>query len=276
MDTTRAALLAAGAFAAGAINSVAGGGSVVSFPVAVAMGLPPIVANATNTVALTPAALASAWAYRREVQEGKDELRLLLGPAALGGALGALLLLITPERAFDTSIPFLLLLATMLLFWQNLRTRKKRTGTGTGTGTDADTDAGTDADADAGAATDTNWHRWRAALLMLLAAVYGGFFGAGMGIITLALLGWLGSTDMHRMNGTKTLIGTAVNGAAALGLILAGAVDPMATVFMTIGGTAGGFLGAALARKVDQSKVRWLVVAIGLALTVLMAWQRWR
>jgi len=117
--------------------------------------------------------------------------------------------------------------------------------------------------------------RARAAGTMFAVAIYGGYFGAGMGIMTLAMLGWLGARDMHRMNGMKTVIGVAVNGTAAIGFLLAGAVHPTVTLVMCVGGTAGGFAGAAIARKVDQSKVRWLVVAIGATLTAILAWQRY-
>ncbi|MEJ7732372.1 MAG: sulfite exporter TauE/SafE family protein [Polyangiaceae bacterium] len=294
MDATRAALLAAAAFVAGAINSVAGGGTIVSFPAAVAAGLSSVVANASNAVALTPSALASAWAYRRELRAGMPELRLLLIPSILGGITGAGLLLVTPESIFDASVPVLLLLATAMLVIQNLRRKPaprskrvdpakdaeaearagaKRTDTDTDTDTDTRTNTGTAAGV--GTAPVLTAGRRRAMASMFLVAVYGGYFGAGMGIMTLAVLGCLGARDIHRMNGMKTVIGVAVNGTAAIGFLLAGAVHPTVTLVMCVGGTAGGFAGAAIARKVDPSKVRWLVVAIGATLTAILAWQRY-
>jgi uncharacterized protein len=281
VDGTRAALLAAAAFVAGAINSVAGGGTIVSFPAAVAAGLSSVMANASNAVALTPSALASAWAYRRELRAGMPELRLLLVPSILGGLTGAGLLLVTPEKIFDASVPVLLLLATAMLLIQNLRRKPAPPSALVEPAKDAAeeararTEPGTDMRAGADGSSVITAGRRRAVASMFLVAIYGGYFGAGMGIMTLAVLGWLGGRDMHRMNGMKTVIGVAVNGTAAIGFILAGAVHPTVTLVMCVGGTAGGFAGAAIARKVDQSRVRWLVVAIGAALTAILAWQRY-
>jgi hypothetical protein len=268
VDPKSAVLLAAASFTAGAINAVAGGGTVVSFPAAIAAGLPSLIANATNTVALTPSALASAWAYRRELRAGSPELKLLAAPAALGGALGALLLLVTPERLFDESVPFLLLGAVLLLMAQNLRTQRPPP-----TGEAADAAAAHQLDPIA--ATGTRG-KLRALGLVLLAGTYGGYFGAGTGIMMLAILGMLGITDMHRKNAVKTVLGTLINGTAAIGFLIAGAVEPTATAIMATGGIAGGFAGAAMARKVDQAKVRWIVVIIGAALAIITGWQRWR
>jgi uncharacterized membrane protein YfcA len=116
-----AAILAAAGAAAGVVNSVAGGGTIISFPVAVAVGLPPIVANATNAVALTPASIASAFAYHRELRQDRAILGLFVPAAALGAVAGAILLLITPQKVFDSIVPLLVLIATLLLFAQNLR-----------------------------------------------------------------------------------------------------------------------------------------------------------
>jgi len=257
VDLARAALLFGSAAAAGAINSVAGGGSLVSFPAAVAAGLPPIVANASNSVAMAPASLASAWAYRRELASERPVVRLLLVPAALGGAAGAAMLLVTPAHVFEASVPALILLATLLLLVQNLRP-----------------EAGTSASSEPDAARPLD-RRARAVVLQFFVAVYGGYFGAGMGIMMLALLSLLGRTDIHKMNGVKIFLGAAINGVAALGFLLARAVDPSATLVMTLGGVLGGFAGAAVARRVNKAVVRWVVVAIGLGLAVLLAYRRW-
>ena len=252
MDATGAALLAAAAFVAGAINSVAGGGTIVSFPAAVAAGLSSVVANASNAVALTPSALASAWAYRRELRAGMPELRVLIVPSVFGGIVGAGLLLVTPEKVFDASVPLLLLLATAMLVFQNLRRKPAPPAALLETLRDAEERSAARALtpdqvglADHVPMLASTAGRARAAAAMFAVAIYGGYFGAGMGIMTLAMLGWLGARDMHRMNVMKTIIGVAVNGTAAI------------------------------ARKVDQSKVRWLVVAIGATLTALLAYQRY-
>ena len=247
------------AFVAGAINSVAGGGSLISFPAAVAAGLPPIVANASNTVAMAPASLASAWAYRRELAGERPVVRLLLVPAALGGAAGAALLLVTPAAVFAASVPALILLATLLLLVQNIRGPRSD-----------DTEALT-----ASAPAPPLERTGRAVVLQFFVAVYGGYFGAGMGIMMLALLALLGRTDIHKMNGVKIFLGAAINGVAALGFLVARAIDPTATVVMTLGGVLGGFTGAAVARRVNKAVVRWTVVAIGFGMAVLLAYRRW-
>jgi uncharacterized membrane protein YfcA len=228
MDLTRAALLAGAAAIAGVINSIAGGGTLISFPAAIAAGMSPLVANATNAVALTPAALGSAWAYRRELARDKHVLRALLLPSLLGGAIGAGLLLVTPQRVFDAAVPGLVLLATLLLLWQNLRrTRPQPPGTE--------------------AAADGEWQlprrAWVVALLQLVVAVYGGYFGAGMGIMVLALLSMLGGRDIHRMNAVKVVIGAVVNGVASIAFVAARAVDGEATAVMTAGAVVGGLGG---------------------------------
>lgn len=255
MTVTEAAGLAVAAAAAGIINSVAGGGTIVSFPVAVALGLPPITANATNAVALTPGSIASAFAYRRELHQDRDVLRLFLPPAAVGAVLGALLLLLTPQKVFDAIIPVLVFFTSLLLLVQNLRRP-----------------------AHPPAATA----EWRvpqrpifAVLLQLAIGVYGGYFGGGMGIMMLALLGRMGGTDIHRMNGVKSVLGAAINGVAAIAFLVAGTVDGVAAVIMSAGAILGGFAGAAVARKVRPLVVRWLVVVIGFALTVALAYRRW-
>lgn len=250
MEATRVAVLMAAAAAAGAINSVAGGGSLVSFPAAVWFGMSPLVANATNTVALTPGAIASAVAYRRELAEERPLVKSLALPAALGGAVGAWLLVVTPPRIFDTVVPPLVLLATLLLLAQNLAKSEARGGVGKPM------------------SIRLAW------VGQLVVGVYGGYFGAGMGIVILALMSRIGRTDIHRMNAAKIVLGAIVNGVAAVGLVIAGKVELTSAAVMTVGATAGGFLGASVARKVDKAVIRWLVVAVGFALTAILAYRR--
>ena len=242
---------------AGAVNSVAGGGTLLSFPAAIAVGLPPIVANASNAVAMTPGSLASAWGYRRELRQDRPVVRLLVPPAVLGGLCGALLLLATPQRVFDAVVPILVLLAAGLLLVQNLRPRP----------------SGSDA------AADERWilpTRTSASLgLQFLVGVYGGYFGAGMGIMTLALLSMLNGRNIHRMNGVKIVLGAFVNGFAAAGFALANAVDWRATGVMAVGVSLGGWGGAALARKLDDRLVRWVVVVVAVGIAVLLARKTW-
>jgi len=271
MDLGGAALLGGAAAVAGAINSVAGGGTLVSFPAAIAAGLSPLLANATNAVALTPASLGSAWAYRRELRRDLRVLRALLLPSLLGGALGSGLLLLTPQRVFDALVPFLVLFATALLFWQNLRKPAAPAPV---------RPAAVPAPAaePAAAPADSDWQLPSpavTALLQFLVSVYGGYFGAGMGIMMLALFSLLGGgVDIHRMNGVKTVLAGIINGIAAVAFILARAVDFRATAIMAVTATAGGLVGAAIARKVNPRVVRWVVVVIGLVLTVQLGWRR--
>ena len=240
---------------AGAVNAVAGGGTLLSFPAAVALGLPPIVANASNAVAMTPGSLASAWGYRRELRQDRKIVTLLLPPAVLGGVCGAGLLLLTPQRVFDAVVPILVLGAVALLLVQNLRQHAKD------------------------APADEPWllpARTSASLgLQFLVGVYGGYFGAGMGIMTLALLSMLNGRNIHRMNGVKIVLGAFVNGFASVGFALANAVDWRATAVMAVGVSLGGWGGAELARKLDARKVRWGVVILGIGIAAALARKTW-
>jgi uncharacterized protein len=254
MTLTEAAVLACAAVVAGAINAVAGGGSLLSFPAAVAAGLSPLVANATNAVALTPGSVASAFAYRRELGQDRAIVRLFLPPAAAGAVAGSLLLLFTPQRIFDDIVPFLVLFATALLFVQNL----------------------------GGAKATFTPGEWRiperpvfAVLLQFMVGVYGGYFGAGMGIMMLAILTRVGGADIHRMNGVKSVLGAVINAIAGVVFVVAGAIDYRAAVVIAVGAITGGFVGAGVARKIKPAIVRWGVVVIGLLLTLIFAYRRW-
>jgi uncharacterized membrane protein YfcA len=258
MTLTRVAALAVASAAAGLVNAVAGGGSLLSFPAAVAFGLSPLIANATNAVALTPGSIASAFAYRRELSRDRAALRVLIPPAFAGGLVGSLLLLHTPQAVFDTIVPLLVLFATALLLVQNLRPRRP---------VNAD---------DAGA------HAWVlprstgfAVVLQFLVGVYGGYFGAGMGIMMLAILDRLGGVDIHGMNGLKSVLAAAINAIATVAFVIAGAVDYRVALIMAVGAIAGGLAGASWARRLKPVYVRWGVVAIGLTLSAVLAWRRW-
>ena len=255
MNLSQAALLAAASVVAGAINSVAGGGSLVSFPAALAAGLSPLMANATNAVALMPGSAASAYGYRREIDGDRPVIRLLLPAAALGGALGSVLLLLTPQSLFDNLIPFLVLFATLLLLVQNLR-RPAAPGD-----------------------PDESWNLPKnpavAVGLQLLVGVYGGYFGAGIGIMMLALFAHLGARNIHRMNGVKTVLAAGINAVAAIAFVVARAIDYRAAAIMAVGAILGGLFGAAGARRVKPAVVRWGVVTIGLVLFVQLACKRW-
>jgi uncharacterized membrane protein YfcA len=251
-DPARLAWLGLAAVAGGAVNAVAGGGSLITFPVGLAVGLSPVAANATNTVAMTPGGIASAIAYRRELGPRRRVALVLALPAAVGGALGAFGLLSAPPRVFELLVPWLVFGATILIV---LRDRLAR-------GADEDRSASTR-------------QRWAVAIGVGVAAIYGGYFGAGVGIVLLALLALLGRADIHQLNAMKSVVNAAINGSAAIYLLARHAADPLAAPVMAVGAVIGGFFGAALARRTRPAAVRWLVVGIGLALSVVLALRYW-
>lgn len=254
MNAAHALALAAAGAAAGAINSVAGGGTLISFPAAMAVGLPPLVANATNAVALVPGSIASAWGYRRELAKDAAVVRAFAPPMLLGGLGGAALLLATPARVFDAIVPALVLFATLLFAAQNLRRP-------------------TPASADAVA-----WELPRRPLVALAAqfavGLYCGYFGAGQGMMMLALLASVGGRDVHRMNGVKNVLAALGNAVAGVVFAASGAIDARAAAVLAVGAIAGGWGGAALARRVNPRLVRWCVVALGLLLAGSLAARR--
>jgi uncharacterized membrane protein YfcA len=241
MTPATGVLLFLAATAGGALNSVAGGGSFVAFPALLFAGVPAVPANATNTIALWPGSLASAVAYRKELQEVR-RLLVPLGAAALAGGLtGSLLLLHTAESTFVMLIPWLLLFATVLFSFGNAVARRLTGG--------------------AKAPLPL------AVVAQLAISVYGGYFGGGMGIMMLAVLTLLGMKHIHTMNALKNSLGTLINGVAVVAFVLAGAVRWAPGVVMIAGGITGGYAGAAIARRVNPRYVRWLVLAIAWTMT---------
>ena len=248
-----AALVAAGA-GAGVMNALAGGGTLLSFPVLVLLGVPAKIANATSTVALVPGALSSFAGYWPEVRSHRKWLAVLLVPSLVGGALGSLLLLLTPERAFVRLAPWLVLFATALFAWQSRR--------GSAGGDDEPPDPA------------VRGSRGLAVLAQLGVALYGGYFGAGIGILMLSILLALGLTNIHAMNGLKNFFGACINGVATAIFIASGAVDWQAVGPLLIGAVVGGYLGARLGRRVGQRIARHAVIAIGLLVTLLLLRQQ--
>ena len=238
----------------GIMNALAGGGTLLTFPSLVFLGMPAIQANATSTVALLPGAASSMAGYRREVAAHRSWLKTLLLPSLAGGALGSVLLLLTPEKAFARLAPYLVLFATLLFLFQVVSSRRRD-----------------------GAAPPAppGLERWAAAwALQFGVAVYGGYFGAGIGILMLVILGYLGLEDIHAMNGLKNFFGICINSVAAGYFILRGAVVWPAALVMVVGATAGGFLGAHFARRIGKEKARIAVVAIGFLITIILFLER--
>lgn len=245
-----APLLFAAAVVAGAINSVAGGGGFIAFPALVFAGVPPVNANATNTVALWPGTLASSGAYRRELQHRRHwkALAPLFVVSLLGSLAGALLLLKTPERTFTRLIPWLLLGATVLFIFGGRISNFVRARMARHERADL-------------------LHLAGITFLQLVTAIYIGYFGAGAGIVMLALFALLGMENIHTMNAFKTVLASVANGIAVITFVFAGAVAWPQAVLMTVGAALGGYAGAYYAQKLDPVAVRRIVIAIGLAMT---------
>jgi uncharacterized membrane protein YfcA len=245
------AIFAAG-IGAGMVNAVAGGGTLISFPVLVWAGRDPIVANATNALALWPGALAGALGFRRELAGARPFLRLLLPAAVVGAVLGGWLLLRTPSRVFAGLVPYLVLGATVLLALQRpLRhlasVRELPPGEVHG--------------------------GWRAVALVfgqLLVSIYGGYFGAGIGILMLAALGLYGLADIHQRNGLKNVLSAVINGVAGFYFAASGAIAWADAVVLAGGAMLGGFAGATLSRRLPRALAEMVVVAIGLAMTLAL------
>jgi uncharacterized protein len=232
----------------GAINSIAGGGTLLTFPAIVWLGVPPLVANATSTVALWPGALGSMWAYRGELAGARSWLVWFTVPSLAGGAVGAWLLLHTSADRFDAIVPFLVLGATVLFIVQRPITRFL-------------SPAAAEFPQQQTSLPRPSW--WVLAAQFAI-GVYGGYFGAGIGILMLATLGAMGITNIHRMNGLKNWGAMCMNGIAALAFVASGLVNWPVAIAMAAGGLAGGYTGARLALRVGQIWVRRAVVLVGL------------
>jgi uncharacterized membrane protein YfcA len=245
MSEWQIALIGVAAFFAGAMNSVAGGGTFFSFPSLLAVGVPPIAANASNSVALWPASLSGAWAYRRELARHRLYLIPMGIISLLGGVGGGLLLLSTRDATFSRLIPWLLLFATILFAFSDRISNWLR-GPNSGA-------PGIGAVALAGQA---------------VVSVYGGFFGAGMGILILASLAMAGHKDVHEINAIKNLLSAVIYSVTVLTFVIAGAISWPHTIIMLATATLGGYWGATVARRVPALWLRRFIISVGAALTV--------
>jgi hypothetical protein len=248
--TATLVILGAGIIA-GILNAIAGGGTLISFPALLWLGRSPVIANATNTLAIWPASLTGAIGFRRELANIQRWLFVLIVPSIAGGAIGAWLLLRTPESTFERLVPWLIFAATLLLAAQEMVTRKL------------------------GVVARAHEHPTRGwvtfvLVFQFLVGLYGGYFGAGMGILMLAALGLIGLTDLHQMNGLKNVLGACINGIAAIYFAFSNAVVWHDVFLMAVGTIAGGYFGARLARRLGRKFVRGFVVAIGIVMTVAL------
>lgn len=257
MDAIRLLLVVLAAVIGGAMNAIAGGGTLVTFPALVWLGVPAIVANATSTVALWPGAIGSMYGYRGELAGARAWAIRFAIPSLVGGLVGALLLLRTPGERFDQIVPWLVLGATLLFLVQRplmAVIRKPES----------------DASAQPSERPSDSDPASRPPSLPLLAfqfaiGVYGGYFGAGIGILMLAALGFMGFTNIHRMNGLKNWGGLCMNAAAAILFVFSDLVNWPIAIAMAVGATIGGFGGSRLAQRVPKEVVRGAVGLIGLA-----------
>ncbi len=246
LSLSRLLLASLAALIAGAVNAVAGGGTLLTFPALVAAGMSPLTANATSTVALLPGALASVAGYREALRGGRRWGWGLAIPSLVGGGIGAWLLLRTSNITFEHLVPWLVLGATALFAVQPALLRRLRGG-----------------DVSSGERALDSGIPAALLFLQLVVGVYGGYFGAGVGILSLAIFGFMGLSGMHRLNGLKSLVGFCMNLVAALTFLLSGIVDLPVAVVMAVGAAAGGYLGSRAAQHVAQEHLRYAVLVIG-------------
>jgi uncharacterized membrane protein YfcA len=248
IDFTHGAVSFGAGLIAGAMNAVAGGGTLLTFPTLIWLGLNSITANATSTVAVWPGQVSGMVGYRRELSTIERRFLYLAVPSLIGGLGGAYLLRLTPSNVFDKLVPYLILFATVLFMVQEPIQRRMRV-------------------ADRAAHSSASWFVG-AIVFQFMVGVYGGYFGAGIGILMLAAFSILGMTDIHQMNGFKIMLGGAVNALAAIYFIVQKMVYWPDVGVMALGAIAGGYLGAGTALKVGRVAVRRLVILIGLGMAV--------
>jgi uncharacterized protein len=255
VNGSRIVLLFAAGFAAGLMNAIAGGGTIVTFPALIFAGFSSIGANATSTVALLPGTLAGVAGYRRMLPAVWKWIRMFAVVSVVGGLIGAVLLTKTPERVFDRLVPFLILFATILFtaqgfFMRLFRLEAKRSISG----------------------------QWliTAIVFQTLVSIYGGYFGAGIGILMLASLGVLGFENIHEMNAVKNVLAFLINAIAAAYFIYKGLINWPAAGVVAAGAIAGGYSGAHFSQKVPQRAVRFSITAIGLIITAVMFYKQLR
>ena len=237
-------LLASASFIAGIINSIAGGGSFLTFPALVFTGVPTIAANATSAVAVFPGYLSGALGFAKELKEyPKSKFLLLITLSIMGGIGGSLLLLITPASVFSYIIPWLLGFATLLFAFGDFVAKWAK--------------------------KNSNSNGFLGNLTTLIVCIYGGYFNGGLGIILLALFSTLGMRDIHLMNGLKNIMSFALSAASVVTFAIAGIVFWQQAIIMMIAATIGGYFGVVVARKLSKNTIRTIIVIIGLVMTVI-------
>jgi len=253
MSLSHAALMFIAAFFAGVVNSIAGGGMLLVFPLLIWLGTDPKIANATCTVALWPGLFGGLFGYRREINDSSLILMRLGVVSVVGGGFGAWLLIATPSPTFARLVPFLILFATILFMAQGPVIRWLRLPASSSESTKA-------------------W--WIGAMIFqFFSAMYGGYFGAGNGILMLAAMGLLGLHDIHRANGIKNFLGICINSMAVFSFSITHLVVWPKALLMAVAATAGGYFGARTAQRVGRTFIRRAIVVIGFAITIVMLWR---
>ncbi|MEV4938336.1 sulfite exporter TauE/SafE family protein [Streptomyces zaomyceticus] len=243
------AVFAAG-IGAGTINTIVGSGTLITFPVLLATGLPPITANVSNALGLVPGSVSGAIGYRRELKGQKRRILRLGAAAVLGGLVGAILLLALPSAAFDAIVPILIGLALVLVLFQpriSAAVKRRREQTGT------------EAHPDGGPVLLVG---------LFLASMYGGYFGAAQGVLYLSLMGLLLHDSLQRINAVKNILGALVNGVAAVFFLFVAEFDWTAVLLIAVGSTIGGQIGAKVGRKLSPAVLRGVIIAVGLVAIV--------
>ena len=255
MTVTDILSLLGAAMAAGAINAVAGGGTILTFPTLLAIGTPAVIANATSTVALVIGTGGSVYGFRRHIADIRDWLVRFVPVSLAGGLIGSWLLTRTSNEVFSHLVPFLILFATLLFLVQGLVARMVKRSA---------------------AEPKQVTVFWPAILFQFLVSIYGGFFGAGIGILMLATLGFVGLSDIHRMNALKNILGSLINVVAAVMFIARGLIDWPKAGVMTVGAIAGYYLGSHYSQKIPQLWVRRIVLLIGFAISAITFYRQFR
>ena len=248
--------LLAAAFAAGGVNAVAGGGTLITFPVLILFGVPPVIANATSTLALLAGMGGSLYGYRRHLADVRPWFTTFIPVSIAGGWIGSVLLTRGSEKMFTELVPYLVLFATVLFMLQGvLRMRLVK-------------------NMPAGESAKTSKAHLLAALFFqFLVSIYGGYFGAGIGILMLATLGFMGFQDIHQMNALKSVLGSLINLVAAAWFTASGLIDWPRMALMTAGAFAGYYIASTYSQRLPQKAVRHLISAIGLIITAVMFWK---
>jgi len=249
VDIGTIALLAGAGLIGGVANAIAGGATLITFPAMLASGIPPVVANASNAVAVTPGHLIAALADRERLPKLDRRLVIVILLSLIGAAIGAVLLLVTTDRTFLLLVPFLVGAATLIFaFARQIQAAVSRKG---------------------------RPHPFLAEILLVPATIYGGYFGGGLGVMLLAILGVLGIHDVRAANVLKNLLATAVSAVTIAIFVAKGIVDWPHTLVMLLGAACGGFLGGWLVRVLPPAPVRTVVIAAGSVITLYYAWRYW-